>query len=315
MFAFIIADTAQRDHAEVTGRVLVTGASGFVGSALVAALSRNGGAVRAAYRTVPQDLASSQDCIAVGELSASTNWMPALEDVEAVVHLAGPAHGRFTDAAMGEQITRATQALAAQAEAAGVRRFVYVSSIKAVCARTLGAPVREDDEALPEDAYGRAKLAAEATVMGRPALRPVVLRPPLVIAPNAKANVASLMRLVASGIPLPFGGFDNRRSLLSRASLVEAISDLCLEKEGPTGVFHIADRPAVSTSTLVEALSAGMGRRTIMFGGVGALLPRQLTESLEVDDMRLRTNIGDAWSRDARSAVFACGAAYKASTL
>jgi UDP-glucose 4-epimerase len=216
---------------------------------------------------------------------------------------------------MHQQITRATEGLAAQAEAAGVSRFVYVSSIKAVCARTFGAPVREDDEAFPEDAYGRAKSGAEAAVMRRPLLHPVVLRPPLVIAPNAKANFASLMRLVASGMPLPFRAIDNRRSLLSRTSLVEAISALCLEKEGPAGVFHIADRPAVSTSTMVAALSAGMGRRTIMFGGLEALLPRQLTESLEVDDARLRGRIGDAWSRDARSAVFECGAAYRASTL
>ncbi len=241
--------------------------------------------------------------------------MSALQDIDAVVHLAGPAHGRFADAVMDEQITRATQALAAQAEAAGVRRFVYVSSIKAACARTFGAPVREDDRPVPEGGYGRAKLAAEAAVMARPSLHPVVLRPPLVVAPDAKANFASLMRLVASGIPLPLAGIANRRSLLSRTSLVAAISALCLDKEGPQGIFHIADRPALSTSSIVEALSAGMGRRAIMFGGVQALLPRQLTESLEVDDTRLRGAIGEAWSGDAQAAVFACGAAYDASTL
>ncbi len=299
----------------MTGRVLVTGASGFIGSALFEALSRDGITTRAAFRSLPADLPVSQDCIAVGDLSASTNWKLALKEVDVVVHLAGPAHGRFSDAALHEEITRATEALATQAEEAGVQRFVYVSSIKAVCARTVGAPASEDDQPFPEGAYGRSKLAAEAAVMGRSALHPVVLRPPLVIAPDAKANFAKLMRLVASGIPLPIRGIANRRSLLSRASLVEAVCALGLKKEGPTGIFHVADRPALSTSAMVEALSAGMGRRTTMLTCAEALLPRQLTESLEVDDTRLRSSIGEAWSRDARSAVFACGAAFKARTL
>jgi UDP-glucose 4-epimerase len=240
--------------------------------------------------------------------------MRALDGVDAVVHLAGPAHGRFTDAAIQEQIVRATAALVTQAERARVERFVYVSSIKAVCARTAGAPVSEDNPTLPEGAYARAKLEAETAVMALPSVRPVILRPPLVIAPNAKANFARLMRIVASGVPLPFGGIDNRRSLLSLESLIAAISSVLLQKDGPTGVFHIADRPSLSTSSLVEALSKGMGRRTIVFRGVETLLPRQLTESLDVDDSRLRDSIGDAWSRDARSAVFDCGAAYRAST-
>jgi UDP-glucose 4-epimerase len=293
-----------------TRRALVTGASGFIGSSLLRAFAQNGVTARGAYRATPSDIAPSQDCIAVGGLSASTNWMSALLGVDCVVHLAGPAHSHFADVTIQEQIVHATAALVTQAEKAGIQRFVYVSSIKAACAQTLAMPVSENNEPRPEGAYGRAKLEAEGIVMACPSIRPIVLRPPLVIAPNAKANFAMLMKLVGSGIPLPFAGIHNRRSLLSLESLVAAISSFLLQKDGTTGVFHIADRPALSTSSIVEALGEGMGRRTTVFRGVKAVLPRQLIESLEVDDSFLRRSIGDAWSRDARSALLACGAAY-----
>lgn len=293
-------------------RVLVTGASGFVGSALIAALARANVSVRGAYRARPSG-SMAWESVAIGDLSATTDWSAALVGVSAVVHCAGPAHARFSETALQEQVARATAALAAQAEAAGVRRFIYLSSIKAACGRTsAGAAVSAADLPQPEDAYGRAKLAAEAVMLTRSTLNPVVLRPPLIIAAGAKANFARLMQLAASGLPLPLAGISNRRSVLSLDSLVAAVSAVLAHQNGASGVFHLADRPALSTPEIVSALCAGMGRRAALFAGPNAWLPTTLTESLAVDDARFRAAYGETWSRDARAAVTACGAAYKA---
>jgi UDP-glucose 4-epimerase len=292
-------------------RVLITGASGFVGAALIAALARDGVSVRGAYRTLP-DRTLAWESAAVGDLHASTNWSPALRNVTAVVHCAGPAHARFSEQALNNQIVEATVALAVQAEAAGVRRFVYLSSIKAACGHTeAGTAISEIDPPQPADAYGRAKLAAERAVLARAALNPIVLRPPLVIAANAKANFGRLLQLAASGLPLPVAGPRNQRSLLSRESLIGAVAMVLARPDDASGVFHLADRPALSTPAIVTALCEGLGRRATLFRGPAAILPRALTESLAVDDARFRAAYGDGWARDALAAVTACGAAYK----
>lgn len=291
-------------------RVLITGASGFVGSAVIATLTRDGGTVRGAYRALPAP--QPWECAAVGELSASTDWAAALRGVGAVVHCAGPAHARFSQQKLQTRIVQATATLAAQAEAAGVQRFIYLSSIKAACDRTqTGAAVSEADPPQPGDAYGRAKLAAEQMVQAHAGLKPVILRPPLVIAANAKANFARLMQLAASGVPLPLAGIGNQRSLLSLESLAAAVVTVLARPDGASGVFHLADRPSLSTPEIVSALYDGLRRPVALFDGPAALLPAALTESLVVDDTRFRAAYGEAWARDARAAVAACGAAYR----
>lgn len=293
-------------------RVLITGASGFIGSALIAALARDGAPVRGGYRRMPH-AASAWDCVAVGTVSGATDWGPALSGVSMVVHCAGPAHARFSEWALQQQIAEATESLAAQAEALGISRFVHLSSIKAACGSTgLGTAIDETASPQPPDAYGRAKLAAEQAVLARPALNPVVLRPPLVIAANAKANFARLLQLAASGLPLPLAGITNQRSLLSLQSLVGAVTTVLSRPDGPSGLFHLADRPPLSTPAILNALCEGLGRRATLFDGPHALLPAALTESLAVDDGRFRAAYGEAWARDACEAVVACGAAYGA---
>ena len=126
----------------------------------------------------------------IAALDAQTDWRAALEGVSRVVHLAGPAHALFDDNVLRAAIPGAAAALAAQAKAAGVRRFVFLSSIKAAAARTFDHKVSECDPPAPEDSYGRAKLHAERALMAHGALNPIVLRPPLVHAPDA-ANFAA----------------------------------------------------------------------------------------------------------------------------
>jgi nucleoside-diphosphate-sugar epimerase len=288
--------------------ILVTGASGLIGAALVEALAARGAPLRAAFRSAP---ATSNNAVVVGDIGPGTDWTRALDGVSVVAHLAGPAHAKHSDSALHRAIAEAAGALAAQAARVGAQRFIFVSSIKAACARTRGAPVREADAPAPADSYGRAKLAAEQAVLAFPSLQPVVVRPPLVIAPNAKGNFARLLRLADSPLPLPLGAIANKRSVISLASLVAALMEIIDAPSGPGGVFHVTDAPALSSSEMLIALREGMGRRAGLFRlpGFGALAPRALSESLEVDASKFAAAY--AWRPgDARAALAACAAVW-----
>lgn len=292
-------------------RIMITGASGFVGAALLQALASSDMDVRGAYRRAPP-AATGCECVIVDDLGPGTDWSAALLEVNAIVHLAGPAHARHGETHLRRVIVGGAAALARQAEAGGVSRFVFVSSIKAAAASTSRA-VFERDPPKPEDAYGRAKLDAERALFEHPALRPVVLRPPLVFAPNAKANFSHLLRLADSAAPLPLGGLQNKRSLISLPSLIEAILTVLRTPEGPSGIFHVADEPSLSPPELIAALRRGMGRPARLFTapGVAALAPRALTQSLEIDASAFRETY--KWrGADAVAALEACGAAWKA---
>jgi UDP-glucose 4-epimerase len=270
-------------------RILVTGAQGFIGSALAPALVESRASVRTISRT-SHAIAGAEHCV-VADLSAKTDWRRALDGVDVVIHLAGPAHARFAEYELKAQITDATGALAGQAEAAGVSRFIYVSSIKAAAPRTDGDhALVETDTPQPADPYGRAKLAAENSVRKHGSLRPVILRPPLVHGPDARANFASLLRLADTSLPLPFANLGNRRSVLARSSFIAAMLAVLAKPEGPSGVFHLADQPALSTSDLIGAIRAGLGRGPSLFKApwLAALGPDVLTESLAVDDRAFR---------------------------
>lgn len=290
-------------------RILVTGASGFIGSALADALKARGQSVRAAYRQVP---VGARDAVSIGDLGPGTDWREALNGVEAVIHLAGPAHAAHPKAYLQRTIVDAAATLTAQAGEAGVTRFIFISSIKAARARTQGGAVSETDRPAPEDGYGRAKLAAERAVLACGALNPVVLRPPLVIAPNAKGNLAHLLRLAATPLPLPLANITNSRSLIARETLIAAI--VAALGEGPTGVFHVADRPPLSSPEIVGALREGMGRapNLIAHSAVALVLPRVLMESLEIDDTLFRATYGYGGDIGAHAALVACAAAWKA---
>lgn len=243
-----------------SGRVLLTGASGFVGPHVVATLLREGYRLRLAQRR-PHPMPDGVETIATGDLATPIDWRPALDGVDHVVHMAGLAHaGPGLDEALYTRInTQATLELAQAAAAAGVRRFVYLSSIKALSGVFDGPPLAEDAEPAPADAYGRSKLAAERGLSVLD-LDWVALRPVLIYGPGVKANMAALLRLARLPLPLPFGGLAAPRSLLALENMADAIR-FALTPDCPARqVYTVSDPEPISVAGVLAAMRAGAGR-------------------------------------------------------
>jgi UDP-glucose 4-epimerase len=243
-------------------RILVTGASGFVGRALVNDLAAQGHRVRAAMRQPADVFPRSVEVVAVSDLARPLEWRPLLKEMEVVIHLAGIAHAGpgIAEEAYDRVNRAATAALAAAATGAGISRLVFLSSIRAQAGPASPRPLTETDEPQPTDAYGRSKLAAEAAI--RAAGVPfTILRPALIYGPGVKGNLASLLRLAASPWPLPFGAFANRRSLLGRDNLVAAIHFLLAAPATAGETYLVADPTPLTLGDIVGALRSGLGRR------------------------------------------------------
>lgn len=247
--------------------VLVTGASGFVGSALVRALASAGMRVRAATRH--PDRASFPDgveAVAVPDFRAPIAWEPLLAEVDAVVHLAGIAHiGRKPDPADYDRVIRAaTAGLAHACASKNVRRLVFLSSVRAQSGPSAAHILREVDPPEPTEIYGRAKLAAERAVSacGAPY---TILRPALVYGAGAKGNFASLLRLAASPWPLPLASFKNLRSMVSLESLIRAIVFALNPGVATNETYLVADPSPLTLAEIVAALRLGAGRPANLF--------------------------------------------------
>ena len=311
-------------------RVLITGATGFVGKAVRAALTDR--PTRLAVRTVPADdvPATSEELAVTGPIEAVTDWAPHLAGCDAVVHLAAKVHDLSGgDATTYDVVNRqATLALAEAAAACGVRRFVFLSSVK-VLGEATPAHRSFDDATLPQpqDAYGRSKRAAEeglAAIAGRAGLSVVVLRPPLVYGPGVGANFHQLIRLSDTPWPLPFGGMSNRRSLIHVANLADAIGAALQAAAPGDGPYLVADDTGVSTGDLVAGLRGALARprRLIPVPGllwsVGRRLPRvgprlrRLSESLSVDASGFRAATGWRPRVDLAQGIAQTVAAYRA---
>ncbi len=249
--------------------MLVTGASGFVGGHLCAALAPEGWAVRAAVRSpeAAGRLPRGVEPFYVSGIGPETDWGEGLEGVDAVAHLAGRAHVTKEESADPLEAYReinvgGTRRLAEACAEAGVKRLVFVSSVKAVGE---GSPVAytEESPCWPEDAYGVSKTEAEdalAGVSARTGLEAVVLRPPLVYGPGVKANFRMLMRLVRKGMPLPLGLVRNERSMIYVRNLTATIS-ACIEHPAAAGeTFFVADGESPSTRELVTRMGCLMKR-------------------------------------------------------
>lgn len=244
-------------------KVLVTGASGFIGRPLTAALAEAGYQVRAAVRDPrTQGLPPGVEVARQPDLGSPVSWPPLAAGMDAVVHLAGIAHvgSEIPEASYERANHLATAELACAAAAARVRRFVFISSIRAQTGPAANAPLSETDEPRPTDAYGRSKLAAEAAV--RAAGAPyTILRPTLVYGRGVKGNVASLLRLAALPLPLPFGALSNRRSLLALDNLIAAVRFALEDARAANETFIVADPKAISVAEFVSILRAAMGRK------------------------------------------------------
>ncbi len=253
--------------------VLLSGASGFVGRHLAYALHEAGWSVRAAVRNPASIADLPVTVVQIGDLADEVDWTQALAGVTHVVHAAGLAHAGpgLPEAAYTRVNVTATLALAHAARKAGVRRLVYLSSIKAQVGAPHAALASDSDMPAPDDAYGRSKLAAESG-LAQIDMDWVALRPVLIYGAGVKANMAALVRLTRLPIALPFGTVSARRSLLAIDNLASAVL-FALDGTCPARrAYIVSDPDAVTLGQMITALRAGMGRKPGLFNVPPALL-------------------------------------------
>jgi len=308
---------------------LITGARGFVGQALCDVLRERGCVVRAAVRVAHQ-----AEYVAVGEINAHTDWIQALQGVDTVIHLAARVHVMHDDAENPLEEFRkvnvaGTENLARQAARAGVKRLVYVSSIKVNGESTsptmipaaskippsppfakggvVGDFFTENDEANPQDPYGISKWEAEQAlhrVAAETGLEVVIVRPPLVYGAGVKGNFARMLKVLAKGIPLPLASVNNQRSLIYVGNLVDALI-LCATHPAAAGqTYLVSDGEDVSTPDLLRQLGDAMDHSARLFPCppwllklAGSMTGRadqveRLLGSLQVDSSKIRRELG-----------------------
>jgi UDP-glucose 4-epimerase len=310
-------------------RVLVTGASGFVGGLLVQRLLDAGFPLSLAGRAAQSPAAEARGrYFAVGEVDSKTDWRPALADCDAVVHLAAqiPQPG-VRDEAFEEVNDRGTARLLDQAEASGARLFVLMSSIAAAADNSAQAPVNERTGPNPTSPYGRSKLAAEGHMkrFEGPGRCGIVLRPPIVYGLRAPGNWRPLQRLAATGLPLPFGSVDNRRTLIAAENLADAIFHVVSSPEtaGKSGTYMVSDDQSVSLREILTWLRSGMNMPprlvrvppaslTFLLGILGKeKIAKSLLGDLEVDSSLFRDTFGWAPKVQPREAIIRSGEGYR----
>jgi nucleoside-diphosphate-sugar epimerase len=248
-------------------RILVTGATGFVGRYLCPVLSARGHLVTAAVRSMPDELIKgTKHTVAVGEVDGETDWSEAVVEQDAVIHLVARTHvmgETDNDQLYYQTNVEGTRALATAAIKAGVGRFIFLSSIKALAEESGQSTLTEDMIPIPEDAYGRTKLEAEQILLKCASgtdMNTTIVRPPLIYGVGAKANLLKLLKACDKGVPLPLGLINNRRSLVSLGNLADALAVLVEAAGVDHEIFHVSDGDAISTTELVRRISFALGR-------------------------------------------------------
>lgn len=285
----------------VVKRVLVTGASGFVGRVLCETLARSGYTVRAALREDRLMPGHVAERVIVGNIGPATTWDEAVRDVDCIVHLAARAHMLSDTAANSHLYLETNQQgsanLALAAARAGVPRFVFLSSVKVNGEDSMAGVFAADDVPAPQDAYGKSKWLAEQAVRAvalQSGMQVSVVRPPLVYGPGVKANFLRLMHWVDTRRPLPLAAVDNRRSLVSVWTLCDLLETL-IEHPAAPGTWMVSDGEDFSTPELIRRIGKAMNRRALLVAVpqgllrfIGAVLGRtaevnRLCGSLAVD--------------------------------
>ena len=269
-------------------KILVTGATGFIGRNLCAFLKEKGYSVRAAVRNSMRDIAGVDEYMQVGDIDQTTDWHQALDGVNAVIHLAARVHIMDDKAndpieAFRKVNVLGTELLAQLAAKAGVKRFIFISSVKVNGEKTEGRGQRaegrgkegelkeafsERDVPEPQDAYGISKLEAENVlkkIADETNLQIVILRIPLVYGPGVKANFKNLIKIASAGLPLPFKGIRNLRSFLYLGNLTHAVI-ACIDHPKAAGeTFMISDGEDISTPELINKIAFALNKKPVLF--------------------------------------------------
>lgn len=293
--------------------ILVTGADGFVGSALSASLATHSHTVRAAVRTHPkQRLSPAVEAYAIGDLAAGPDWSEALRGIDCVVHLAGRAHVVHETepdaaAAFHRINVEATTALFRASERAGVRRFVFVSSIGVLGVASGERPFTASSTPCPTEVYAVSKWQAErelTVLAAASATALAIVRPTLVCGPGARGNFERLVKLVRRGLPLPLASVRGRRNFVGLSNLCDLLALCCVHPAAAGQTFLAADPETYTTPQLVRAIGAAISSKPRLLPCppsllrlAGSVLGRQseinrLTDSLLVDSTVARSELG-----------------------
>ena len=250
--------------------ILVTGATGFVGRSVVEQLLNDHYGVRACSRLKNVCNSTGVELYEIGDMLESIDWHQALQDIYVVIHTAARVH--IMDDLAADPLTEfrkvntaGTLNLARQAADAGVKRFIFISSIKVNGEMTLvDQPFRPNDNYIPTDPYGLSKYEAEQGLLAiakETGMEVVIIRPPLVYGPGVKANFASMMKWSNRGVPLPFGAIHNQRSLVALDNLVDFIIHCIDHPKAANEVFLISDSDDVSTTKLLHKVANAFGKK------------------------------------------------------